>query len=554
MNNGATVEEFKKAQVRLIDYFNSDEAVKTPERVMRVPDFYWCKDINNRYMCKVIEYNDDRYNIKGILEISPECEQEYKLNRTPKINSAKFSKPIICRQENVDLIRKGDVEGLQKVLFGDSVVMQKVPTIEKDYISSSIVGTNQNNKLIFSNRDNFYNYIKQQIDLIEFLGVDNDKFNCIFHEENNPSASIFINEETGHYLYKCHSHNCDFETGSIIEVVQKLRKCDIPQAINFIKRVYGLEISETEWQINEKSVLKGNIQYLESGQLQEQYPTLYKRIRNYIPILIKFNEIALKYVYDEPVKGTDKVIFFSSVRYICKHLKNADVSDTNSRINLLVFLGLVVKLDENSIPKGMLEKSKEQTRLKKQKNDVTYYLIPQYTDELLQEAENYAVLFKERNMTIKGWSRELVIRTFGEEVADRVFPQFKGRPLSDESEEFAWEFDKLVLNLIEVKGYATEREVTLQLKGSKSITEQRIKKVLQETLDKYNLVRVRAGKELKKKYGIKSSGSPSIIVKNQSSIIIINSYTKNDKDRHDFGSCSLRAVIVVGIDTIKVSA
>jgi len=60
--DNAKVEQFEEVQKKLIHYFNSDEKVYTPERIMRVPNFYWTKDIDNQYLCTVYQYNDVRYN------------------------------------------------------------------------------------------------------------------------------------------------------------------------------------------------------------------------------------------------------------------------------------------------------------------------------------------------------------------------------------------------------------------------------------------------------------------------------------------------------------
>ncbi|MDW7662714.1 MAG: DNA-primase RepB domain-containing protein, partial [Bacillota bacterium] len=64
VNKDATVEQFKIAQQRLIAYFDSDISIKNPSRVMRLPEYYWTKDMSQKYMVKIKECNINRYDYK----------------------------------------------------------------------------------------------------------------------------------------------------------------------------------------------------------------------------------------------------------------------------------------------------------------------------------------------------------------------------------------------------------------------------------------------------------------------------------------------------------
>jgi len=66
--DNAKVEQFEEVQNKLIYFFGSDERVNTPERIMRVPNFYWTKDIDNQYLCTVYQYNDVRYNANDFIQ------------------------------------------------------------------------------------------------------------------------------------------------------------------------------------------------------------------------------------------------------------------------------------------------------------------------------------------------------------------------------------------------------------------------------------------------------------------------------------------------------
>lgn len=526
VEDGATIEQFLQCQLQLIDYFNSDKAVKTQERVMRVPSYYWTKDIDNRFMCGIMQDNGDcRYDINDIMDCLP------KIDITEVDTGNTTSKAIIPevkpKGDNLEFIRNLDVESMRKALYINvSDEGDKGGTIDKGYIPYSIVppktpyaqmhSTSRLQPLLdsktVSNRNEMYDTINR-IDMIEFLGLDSNYFNCIFHDDNSKSASIFINPDTGHYLYKCHSSNCKFPAGTITTVVERLAKCNKPQAINFVKEVYGIELIETEWQIEQKAILQANKDYLYSNKMKEEYPELYRRLRNYFPLLIMIHDIAIDNVYDEPFGDDDKVVFFASIRYIQSLMERGNLEKINDRMNLFAFLELLEKLDESQIPEKLLTRAKHEAAKKKQTRLTSYYSIPSYDYSQLSKAENNATIFKDNNMTMRGWSRELLIRTFDEETADRVYPQLKGQKLNKASDKFANTITKLIMKQIDKRGYATESDCLKLLKGNKDHNKTKLKRVLQEILDNYNLQRIRANKKLKQKYGMTGNGYPFIIIK-----------------------------------------
>ena len=109
----------------------------------------------------------------------------------------------------------------------------------------------------------------------------------------------------------------------------------------------------------------------------------------------------------------------------------------------------------------------------------------------------------------------MFLRTLGDEEADRVYPQYIGSPLSKLGEDVAFQMEKTALQLIEEKGWTTEKEilnnVKLFFKGQKKYKETQIKRVIPDLLGKYNLLRVKLNKKLKELYQINFEGYPYII-------------------------------------------
>lgn len=67
--------------------------------------------------------------------------------------------------------------------------------------------------------------------------------------------------------------------------------------------------------------------------------------------------------------------------------------------------------------------------------------------------------FKVKGFTMKGFSRELLLRSLGMEEADRVYPRLEGKTLSEFSEELCRGLEKLAHSLILEKGWTSEKEI-----------------------------------------------------------------------------------------------
>ena len=520
--NNAKVEQFEETQKKLIQYFNSDESVFTPQFIMRLPGYYWTKDIQNKYLCTVYQYNDVRYNadefIKHLNNKVPDYIPETKNISTKITTSKQFS--IDKTNEHIDAIRRLDVAKMKELLCNK--FDKKLPSNADISRVRSMGGkSDYNNKdniyLTYcshfyptpfkaSNRADLKHIIYSKICINDFLGVNDGMFKCVLHNDSNPSAHILVLKD-GTQLYKC--FGCNF-TGTITTLVELLAKCNKVEAVEFIQKVYDIELVETENQKRIKEMLKENIEYIMSSQFEQEYPEIYKIIKRYIPYLVCLNEIAIQNVIDDDLLSDDKAIFFSSIRYIARYLNNNNIGRTNNRVNLFAFLGLLEKLSKESIPEKYLQKAEA---YRKDKYITSYYAIPSYSYYCLNEANNKAQLYKEKNMTMTGFSRELIFRSLSEDESNKVYVQQQNEELSKASEQFAAKATKIILDLIESQGYCTEEQIIRQIRGKKEEKKVKLKRCLQEILESYNLTRIKANKELKEKFGIASKGYPFLIIK-----------------------------------------
>lgn len=186
-------------------------------------------------------------------------------------------------------------------------------------------------------------------------------------------------------------------------------------------------------------------------------------------------------------------------------------------LSLFALLNLIEKLPEGKIPENELRKAKSIAAQYGLKKITNFYSFSEYGVDTFTESEENAKKLKENNVTLRGLSRELVLRTFGEEKANEIYPQFKfenSRGTSEKSDEHTAEIINCIWYCLDKKGYCTEMDITkmLNVKYHHVTTEVQIKKSLQEILTSYGLKRIRANKDLKEKYCIEGNGYPFIIV------------------------------------------
>lgn len=381
-------------------------------------------------------------------------------------------------------------------------------------------------KRIFETKQEFINYI-YQINIGELLEIENYKsFNCIFHDDNSPSASIFQNDD-GVYLYKCFSENISY---NIIGVIERLGKFQTRyDTLEFIKKMFNFEIKNTEFQQRQKQILLETLNTLYSKEFEEYCKVTNQNIKHIKHYLQQLILIAMDNIYDkEFTDSKGNVVFFTSARNLCDRLGISyhNLDKVYNRLIVLVYHKLLNKLDDIEIPQRFLERANEIAQKQGFDTHVNFYSIPALTINKYPEIEEQGKKWKQNHYTIMGTSYEMFYRVEGKEVADRLYPQMKTiidketgevkeRTTSKSSDKRVKDIVKTINKLIDKKGYATEDEIikVLSKKYNKTLTETQIKKSLPAILKDNDFKRVKANKQLKEQFKIKSKGYPYIIIK-----------------------------------------
>lgn len=520
-NPGALIEQFSECQNRLINFFDSDPVIKNTNRVMRVPGYWWSKNGYERYMSTVLENNDVRYDIQDIIECLPPAAAKKANKPKPDCRNTDdeqipIPKTNKGREENLELIKRLDVEGMREALFGDP---DNGGDLIEDNTKVFLISPPVKTPILFHEKQELYAYIKKQ-NLMDFLGLTTSNFSCLFHADSKPSASVYEWKPTGDWLYTCHSASCKFNSDSIIGVVKALAKCSQPEALKFICAVYGVRFENDATQ-----KLHDNINLLCRNEIKEKYPNLHKILGTGYSKLIKINEISIDHVGDGEHCIDGNSVFFSSLTFLTKTFGLVDLDSVSRDIALFAFLGLINKPNEDNIPKDMMETAKSYAKnpgYAGYSQHVSFFTIPNYDEKVLNEAEVMAKLFKEKRLSKAALSREMLLRTFGNEITDRSYPQFKDEPLSADSELFKKATTNALLELVNYQGYASEEQILDHFKGNRANNKIKLKRVLPEAVNIYGLKFVQLNKKIKEEYGIESKGYPMIIIKDVNYINIIN--------------------------------
>lgn len=283
LSEGAELEQFAICEEKLIKYFDADKKVKNPARLMRVPNFFWMKDPQNPYLVTILQRNEIRYDIKDIIDSLPPLQ-------TIGMGGFRHSNKKECISTNLITERKtpGVSTNENNPFYSIESTNNKMHSRNKHLIYERL-GDELREQLdaqsiTLETHDDVYDYLKKQ-DLRRFLGVGPGSFNCIIHKDNTPSAGIFINKETGHYLYKCHSDKCGFH-GTIIQVVGRMTNLNLYKTIQFLRYVFKVEYQDSDWKKEQKAILEENQRFLfRHNEIKEFYPEIFERIHHYLPQL-----------------------------------------------------------------------------------------------------------------------------------------------------------------------------------------------------------------------------------------------------------------------------
>lgn len=376
------------------------------------------------------------------------------------------------------------------------------------------------------------NYFKS-LDMRELLELpEGNPFMDIFHEEENPSASVFLNTEYDIYLYKCFSKTLPFQ-GDIIRVVGKL--LGLNSYTKIVEVLINITNSNISWnsEIGEARLNALELQKaLEKNTLNLNFPelnTYLSRYRREISILL---DLIFDYTYVDKQTGEVKYMNFLSIKSYTKLVKdnlgyNISEGKMWNILNVVTVTELIHKVETNKIPKGIFDDLIDKQKKDSEQIRTSNVYIPTID---IQNAQAIAEKMVQNRVTISGLGYELVYRLFGEEKARRDFPQAytpleekglitmskqnKNLPKSSIALEKA--AVKILVIELETKGYVFESELISKLAKNRRMkamdTKKRYEKIRADIYNKYDISRERLTKDLYRDLGVVEKYSPKVIL------------------------------------------
>lgn len=487
--------DFQKLLIEL--FTNSDSVTFDPSRL-----FFGGKSL--------IECNfNNRINIKDIMDKHKEIIKGIKnLSKLTPIGGLSFLNTNILSSSSISI-----AEAQSSLPVGVSEYSSHIEAIKSLDVGlmKSLLNIDEESNVLCINKQEVYNCMNS-IDLCEFTNIYG-MVNCILpqHEDDTPSAHIY-ETDSGTQIYKCFGCKAKY---TIISLVEKLAKCKRVKAIEFIKQVYNIELQQTDWQKEQLEILDTNIELLLSEEFKEIYPQLHSLIRTRKNNLIALNNYAKMNVKDEDFSLDSNPLFFISLNNLMDVFGSKDKTRTSQSITLFTLLSLLNKIPHDKLPEETLKKAKHIAAKYKHKKLVNYYSIDSYGVDSLEESNKIATILKENNISLKGLSREYLLRTFGVEFTNKVFPQYEyenNLGTTEKSDENSVKLATYILEGIEAQGYVLEKDLKIN-----NMTENQWKRSIQEILDSYGLVKMTANKDIKEKYNIDCPvrSYPKIIIKRE---------------------------------------
>lgn len=414
---------------------------------------------------------------------------------------------------NKGICRTSDTRTTADAILKHYIEPENKPKRCTTELSYNIIPSNIFEPKTVINFAEFIEYVTR-LDMFKILniaGIPKKAFKCILHEDNTASASIIINSD-GQYFYQCFA-GCTYKGNikqfNIIGIWELLLNFTSRyKTIKSLCEYLNITIAKDEWQTEQIQMLTDNIRAINTRELADNCPTAWTQIKRDKDLLLELLEYAKDNVLPKEYSINNKLIFFVSGGQLARTL-NKSQQLISRKTSILSYHLVIEKLPDNQINEKLLNRAKELKGIYNNKR-ITFYSISNFTYNTYPSIEQQGINWGKNNYTRVNFSREMLYRAEGQTIADRVYPQFewitengevKARTTTAKNDKITIEIEQFILHTIEKKGYCTEKDI-LNNTNYKNKVNSQLKKTLADTINKYELIRCRANKELKIRFNI----------------------------------------------------
>lgn len=239
------------------------------------------------------------------------------------------------------------------------------------------------------------------------------------------------------------------------------------------------------------------------GKKKDEFPNLNRIIRFGYPILMDILEIGKENIINRFFSTNGESIFFFSNRYLAGK-RDKSVVNINKYINLFCTLGLLNKIPYKQVNQRLKAMAVQISKDNAQ-NGISFYTVPDY-NEAFKTADERASIMLQYKFSIKGMSKKYLENCFGEEFANQIY--LVNVKDSEKSKNIRDAIESFILQQIKTYGYFTKDMIMYyKLKVDNhyirhGVKEYEFRKVLPDIIQKYDLIYVKANKNINQKLGI----------------------------------------------------
>ncbi|MGG1672990.1 hypothetical protein ACIFOE_20585 [Paenibacillus sp. NRS-1783] len=385
LKNDTQRHQFETLEGFLIYIFNADMAVKNPARLLRVPDALHLKDLNDPFTIKLEAWNQSvRYDAEDLVVRLRKVVEKVHVQTDSLlcVNSRK------APTHNTKLLSKK--KGLPSRVGIDysSMNIGNIPLISKGFEGlpelKRRLGLDNQDALCYIDRDDIRQFLKRQ-NLMDLLGVEADRFYCIFHNSSNSSSGNAYTYDKK-WFYKCHSSRCGVHY-DIVQVIERITRLPIHKAFDYLKELYNIAEIKTDWQLDQERLIEFNIEFLERFKydvdLQENYPYLTKflKTKGTLGLLIQIHEVArrkLPQLAKMRNMDSSNAIVFAPMRKVIEELlsENSDIRNinkANTKVVIMIFMYLLNCVGIDQLPDEMKRRIEQYQKESRKNSNIHYH-------------------------------------------------------------------------------------------------------------------------------------------------------------------------------------
>ncbi|CRV31583.1 hypothetical protein EUA52_12290 [Staphylococcus saprophyticus] len=368
-------------------------------------------------------------------------------------------------------------------------------------------------------------YVKS-LNMGEVLDLPTERnFNDLFTQDTNPSANVYKLDDSEVWLYTRHSSDESKRfTGSLIQVVQKLKKTHFMGALMYLIEVMDIDFKATkeiQRLINEIEIYSA---LLLSSDLKNTYPHVAKIFKdgrtNYASDVVQILQIAKNNVVE--VDGEIRMISQLSSRELAERIHGTQNKKKRIQtvLNLMSTTDWIDKLSTDDLPEALKAKLVEYQKANNRKYRKNVIEFKYLGSDFFGVLNNKCEVMLDKGFTARATlTKEGLQNTFGDSEANKVFNQDTDRKVSKLSNDVETEAVHFIMEMITTNGYVEEKAVIEHLSNfiGKSLSDYKFKQLRSKITEGYGLERVRLNKTLKKEFAVSDkytqTQSPSIFKK-----------------------------------------